>query len=651
MTGIAARFGRSGTAITALVLGAMAVIVVSAQQATRPQFRAGVAVTRLEVTVLDEKTRAPITGLTAKDFVVKVNGREQPIVSLAEVSVPGAANMTAPGIVEAAHDVASNQLVSPRLFVIIMNDALGGRDPFYANTGRAIAHRIIDLLGPDDLASVVFVRDNGQAQDFVQDRVLLRNAVDEYRPASLAPGVARDMATSVLLRTLEFLRPMSDYRRAVVFVTPSALSLIHDTKPGQDVNTWQLDDYLRHHQTLDELHDIGPAALSSGGQLAPIPVYTFSALGLPAPTSKDIRGILAGVMAGEPLEQWFDQHVDTLRSISDFTGGRATVATNAPAEGVPAMFNELSSYYALAYEATDPPDGRIRRLDVQVTRPNAEVLTSRQVRMSAAAGGTSPRVPPSASGTGLRTALESPLPLGGLPLRLSVIPLAAKGAREQTIAMTLGLPPVKGAERFNVRVLAYDGEGRKQFLDTSRRVDLAKATDEEGSEVLIRSQLRPGRYNIRIAVERASDAVTGTVDATVEVPDFAGERLSLSGVAIGQGDGHRISGRQEIDGLLPFAPTAVRTFDAHDRVGALLRVHQGSKQPVAVTMTTSISDALGAVVLTRSNAIPPNTFASGEAEHRFELPLTTLAPGLYLLRFVASAGATNVQREVRFFIR
>ena len=147
------------------------------------------------------------------------------------------------------------------------------------------------------------------------------------------------MATSVLLRTLEFLRPMSDYRRAVVFVTPSAVSPNSETGGGGEANTTSLQNYILHHETLDELHDVDSSAVSSGGQLARIPVYTFSAQGLPAPTSTDIRGAVAGARMGEPLEDWFGHHVDTLRTIADLTGGRATVATNAPADGAPAMFN------------------------------------------------------------------------------------------------------------------------------------------------------------------------------------------------------------------------------------------------------------------------------------------------------------------------
>lgn len=620
----------------ALTLAA-SVVTASAHQQVPPQFRAGVAVTRLEVTVLDKRTRAPIAGLTADDFVVKVNGVVQPVVSLAEVTVPGAASNAAPGMVEAARDVSSNELTSPRIFVLIMDDAVGGPDPFYRNNGRAIAHRFIDLLGPNDLASVIFVRDNRYAQDLVGDRALLRRAVDEYRPMSL-DYLAKSMATSVLLRSLDFLRPLTEYRRAVVFIAPAMIP------NDEEIDTGDLARFLRDIDTFRDLN-----AVSAGASLAHVPVYTFSAQGLQAPTARDMAR-LDPRMGRSPTRQ-FDLHVDTLRTIADLTGGGATVATNAPTDRLPHMFNELSSYYALAYEQTDPADGRLRRLDVQVTRPDAMVLSSRLVLAppAIAAGSTPTTAAPVR--TGLMAALESPVPLGALPLRLAASPLAVSDSREQAVALTLGLPPVAAAEQFRIRVLVYDGEGRRQFLDTGRIVDLPQATDSEGRELIIRASLRPGRYNVRIATERASDGVAGTVHATVVVPDFAREALSVSGVAIGRGDSRRIGGRQEIEGLLPFAPTAVRAFAASDQVGALLRVHQGSNRPAAVTMTTSITDSLGAVLMTRSDEIAPASFTNGGAEHRFEMPLADLPPGSYLLRFVAQAGKNSAQREMRFAIR
>lgn len=620
-------------------LALAASVVAAAAQQPPPQFRAGVAVTRLEVTVLDKRTRAPVIGLTAKDFVIEVNGRVQPIVSLAEVRVPSAKSDAAPGIVEAARDVTSNELSSPRLFVLIMNDALGGRDPFHRATGKAIANRFVDLLGPEDLVSVIFVRDNRPAQDVTQDRVLIRRAVEEYRPMSLDWRMAQPMATLALLRTLEFLRPMSGYRRAVVFITPAV------GNEEEEVDTANLKDFA---DRADPFEEIGFTAMSAATKFSHIPVYTFSAQGLQAPTGRDIASLRPGE-PGSPLRQ-FDAHVETLRTIADLTGGRATVGTNTPADRVPAMFNELSSYYALAYEQTDPADGRLRRLDVQVTRADSLVVSSRLV-LAPSGTATKPQRGTDVSRTGLFAALESPVPLGTLPLRLAALPVAVSGAREQAVALTLGLPPVAAAEQFRVRLLVYDGQGLRQIVDTARVVDIARGTDADGTELAMRVLLRPGRYNVRIAAERGSDGTAGTVHATVEVPDFANESLSLSGVAIGRAGGRPVAGRADVEGLLPFAPTAARTFAQIDRVGALLRVHQKANRVVPVTLGVSITDAMGGVLKTQSEVIESAAFEGGAADYRFEIPLADLAPGVYLLRFVARAGAISAQRDVRFSMR
>jgi VWFA-related protein len=591
----------------------------AAQDPPPPQFRTGVTVTRLDVTVLDRRTRRPITGLTADDFVVRVGGTVQPVVSLAEIVVPGAAMVSAAAFVEAAEEIIRNDLQSPRAFVLVMNDARGGIDPFYRKTGKEIGHRFIDLLGPDDLAAVIFVQHNQHAQDLTQDRTLLRRAVEEFRPTN---GVQCPL--QVVLRTQQFLRSMTAYRPAVVFLSA--------TPPGV---------YIECERTPPwELLDIEHAA-----RFADVPVYTFSAQGLHAPTGKDLA-------RGRSAFTVIDRNADALRIVAGVTGGTATINTNTPAEFVPAVFEELGTYYALAFEQTYPADGRYRRIQVEVTRPDARVVSSRTViaapKPVPEAGGPARRA---AVRSGLMEALESPLAVGAVPLRLSALPLAVPGAREQAVALTLGLPPVDDAEQFQVRLFAYDGEGIRKFAEQAHTIDIARATSGEPTEVTMRLALRPGRYNIRLAAERAGDGTAGSVHATVVVPDFARETLSLSGVAIGRGEGRRIVGRAELGDLLPFAPTAVRTFDRTDRVGALLRVHQPARRLQAVSLDTEILDPSGTAVVTLTRTIAPAAFDEGAAEHRYELPLATLEPGDYLLRFAATAGATRAQRDVRFSVR
>jgi len=607
---------------TALI--SVVVLAAAAQEPARPQFRSGVTVTRLEVTVLDKRTRTPITGLTADDFVIRVDGERQPVVSVSEVVVPAAAPDAAPALAEAADDVATNARQPSRLFVLILNDSGGGRAPFYGITGRAIAHQFIDRLGPDDRAAVIFVRDNRPAQDFTQDRTLLRRAIDRYDPGGGIP-----CALTVIRRTQEFLQAMLGYRRAIVFVSPVGI--------GECVDR---DWYLQQ---------IGLAA-----RFAHVPVYAFSAHGLEAPRPDDLR---PGNLLGNPFAR-YDGHVELMRTLAGLTEGRATVHTNAPADAVPAVFEELGSYYAVAYEHTYPLDGRLRRFEIEVTRPDAVVVSSRRLveAPESPEAAVDARAPGAGRASGLMDALEAPLPSGDLPLRLSSLPLAVPGKREQAVALTLNLPPSTTAEDFRVQLLVFDGEGRRQL--SSQTLDMAVPAGrgdrtDDGPEVALRLDLRAGRYNLRLVAERERDGLAGSVHATVVIPDFAREALSLSGVAISRSGGRPMAGFAELDALLPASPTAVRTFSPGDRVAAFLRVHQSTRRPPQpVVLETEVIDATGSVVSSATRMLSAGDFDAGAAaDHRFELPLAQLGAGVYLLRFLATAGEARTQRDVRLEVR
>ena len=88
----------------------------------------------------------------------------------------------------------------------------------------------------------------------------------------------------------------------------------------------------------------------------------------------------------------------------------------------------------------------------------------------------------------------------------------------------------------NVEVLtgAFDPFGRsanfqRQTVSVSPRLN---AEGEFEYEVLSRLSMKPGRYEIRAALEDASRLRTGSVYTYVDVPDFAKDPLSLSGLVV-----------------------------------------------------------------------------------------------------------------------
>ena len=168
--------------LAAACLATLSVSLLAQQQQPVPKFRTGVEITPVDVTVLDEQRR-PIRGLTAENFVVRVDGKIQKIAAFNEIEIPTASTKSAAWTQEAVRDVTTNNLDDPRLFVIIMDDRVAPlRDFATRNTGKAVAHKIIDTMGPRDMAAIIFSVENEDSQDLTNDKAALRSAVEKYQP-------------------------------------------------------------------------------------------------------------------------------------------------------------------------------------------------------------------------------------------------------------------------------------------------------------------------------------------------------------------------------------------------------------------------------------------------------------------------------------
>src|SRR5438093_1005495 len=116
---------------------------------------------------------------------------------------------------------------------------------------------------------------------------------------------------------------------------------------------------------------------------------------------------------------------DSLRVLSEETGGFAVVNKNDYATAYQRIVEDNSSYYVLAYYPPDARPGRLHKIDVRVTRPGLLVrgrkgyITPKKVEATTT-NSKSPSTPE------LRDALESPLPVSGLTMHVFAAPF--KGA-------------------------------------------------------------------------------------------------------------------------------------------------------------------------------------------------------------------------------
>jgi VWFA-related protein len=99
--------------------------------------------------------------------------------------------------------------------------------------------------------------------------------------------------------------------------------------------------------------------------------------------SIDPRGLAGVVDAGQTIDQsewrtYLQKTQSTLRFMAEETGGFAVVNANDFAAEFKRIDAETSDYYVLGYTSTNvDPTKRVRRLEVQVTRPEISVASRR----------------------------------------------------------------------------------------------------------------------------------------------------------------------------------------------------------------------------------------------------------------------------------
>jgi hypothetical protein len=241
------------------------------------------------------------------------------------------------------------------------------------------------------------------------------------------------------------------------------------------------------------------------------------------------------------------------------------------------------------------------------------------------------------------------------------MPFAARDGDGATVIVALGVRESKEEtatrlpEHIEIFSGAFDREGRspgwlRQSVDVGPSQASSGTLQYDAVSVL---HLRPGAYEIRVATEHREAARTGSVYAFVEVPDFAKEPLSMSGVVLGGGSTTLVTPTADFGDLLPFVPTSRRVFARTETVPVFARVYQGGEdamRPMAVR--ARVVDAAAKGVFAGTTTLPLEEFdANRSAPFRLDVPLTRMVPGEYLLTLEATLGTHNARRDVRFTVR
>ncbi len=625
----------SGRAIAAvsivLTASLLATATGGARQASPPQFRTRVDLIQLDVSVID-KDHQPVRGLTAADFTVLENGQKQAVQAFAAIDLPDNPPETAGWMRDVAPDVTSNTGVEEdRLVVIVMDDYAEdvGKDLWAQRSAKEIGRGVVERLGPRDLAAIVYTVASRNNQEFTHDRARLLAAIERFNPAANAPQMS---VARVLEGVCEVLGSVPQRRKVLVWVSPgivpprsSLVAFIHAAQLA-NVNVYPIDPAGIRPPTTDSPQPGVAGGDTTGGD-------TFRA------NTERMNGIvrLAALQ-------------DTLFGTAAQTGGHA-FQWNEFKKSLTQVFRETGSFYLLGYVSSNTtPDGKLRRLEVKVSRRGATVN---------ARSGNWPEPTPDAQRVAPASpaveALSGLVPVRGVPVRIAAAPFATADVPGVAVALGLTAPP-DGSDDVDIvlKAFTFDGELKQtRTLQAHVEARTSAAGPDSQTQIVDRLDLAPGRYQLRAAVTSVRRQTSGSVYADLDVPDFAKEPLSLSGLIVNDGRSPGAAPAEVIRRWLPVVPTTSRTFAQAAAVTSFIEVYQGGRNPVQpVTLTVSIRNAAEQAVFSQVNTIDVGRFdAQRRAQHGQVLPLGTLKPGEYLLTVEVSAGKLAARRDLRFAVR
>ena len=651
----------------------------------------------------------PVTDLRASDFQVLEDGKPQMVSAFAFVNLPIARAerpLFTPTAIEP--DVDTNVGMDGRIYLFVLDDM--HVDLTRGPRVKDALHRFFERsFGANDMAAVVFT--SGRAvdgQEFTNNPRLLLAAVDKFMGRKLrSPTLDRldeynrqraagtrnagdpvnDPAAFERAYNargmLESLRKLSDFmaglhgrRKALVLVSEGIdydiYNLFDNNSAASDIITY----------TRDAI-----AAATRGN----VSIYSVDPRGLMVAGSDLIE--TSGVAADEPnlglgVQSSIDElrlSQDSLRELSEETGGVAFVNRNNVDEAFERIVAENSSYYVLGYYApNDRRDGRFRRIDVRVTRPGVTVRARR--------GYVAPRGRPAAATnasnnaleTALKAAIESPLPASGIPMRLFAAPYKGTAPNAAVaIAVELNINALKFTEKngtynnaVNVVTFVTDADGRTR-VNEKASVDLtlmpmtyARAR-ERGFRITTAVNLPPGRYQLRVSAAD-TPGVAGSDSRTLVVPDFYKTPLVMSGLTILSASGVLAPTAKVKDDpvglLLMRPPTTAREFARDDQLVlfAELYENQQNAQPHMVDITTEVRAEGGRVVFNNTEQRSSTELQGGSSPagsrnvkaggygYTAQIALKDLAPGLYVVHVEGKRRDGNVPavaRDVQIRIR
>lgn len=371
---------------------------------------------------------------------------------------------------------------------------------------------------------------------------------------------------------------------------------------------------------------------------------------------------------------------EPLYTLAEDTGGRAIVNSNSITDYIEQALSETNDYYLLVWRPgtdeqrigksrikvsiKDQPELRVRlRRNYYVAPPRASAkdTVGASERGAPAATESAAKTPDD----GLLPALASLYPRREIPTALSVgyVNTSDKGlllkASMQIDRASLDLATSEAKKtELDVIGAAVDDRGIivtfKQLLTVT-----ADPTAQNLQQAVVWNQqlnVKPGLYQVRVAVSERSTGRTGSAQAWIEVPDITDGRFQISSLFLGE---RKMS---QADAKFATAPQPVLVdVDHHFARSSVLRfqtyiynaAHSASATPdVEIQARVLQRDNRPAITMPTTRLPTDTTKDLARLPYWAEVALDQLPAGKYLLQVTATDKATKsvMSQQVSFII-
>ena len=654
------------------------------------------------VVARDKKTGAVIRGLKASDFTILENNKPQKISTFDFQSVDEAAVLAEKNTVsgraldsKAVADLLNNcalgaapaALRDHRLIVMFFD--LSSMQPEDIDRSVEAAQKYINSqMQPADLVAVVSLATSlAMDQDFTADKTTLLRAVGKYN-GSEGTGFAgggqtgstdgtADNASSFSVDDTEYNSLNTDRELFAIQSIARSLERVDQRKSLLYFSGGLTRNGIENQASM--------RAATNEAVKANMSIYSVDSRGLQAlpPVGDASTGSLRGVSAynGGSMQSQLDANFgsqETLGTLASDTGGKFFSDSNDFSAAFQQVQHDTEAYYILGFRSANTArDGAFRHLTVKLNRPDVKLeyrpgyyasADFKHQKTEDREQALDDQMRSDSPATDVAVYLQAlffrePNNRAFVPIALIVpgsqIPFLKNGDKSKATLDILG--QVKNASGIivgNIRDNVKLALGADQQI---QRKNIQYATG---------FTLAPGRYHLKFVVRENQTGNMGSFETDIQVPDLARAPLKLSSVVLSNQrtpSPQKGSARQSDDPLLrdgqQWIPNVAHVFRADQHLYLLYEVYDPARVKATGETTAASAPGLGrrpagalhvvtSIELLQNGSkvfeTPPveataiNTPERNAVSFAFDVPLTTLKPGIYIaqVNVIDDAGGT-----------